>query len=91
MPEPATTARRSRRRMPAQLDPILDKSGIAEALSVSRRTVERILSESAASRAGLWPQLVHRGRPVVRASVVDAYIAALPCLEDAPPEFAPRR
>lgn len=77
----ARPQRRNRRRAPV-VDELLGAARIAEALDVSKATVHRILTESATSRAGLWPQLMHRGKRVCKASTVQAYIDELPCIED---------
>lgn len=64
------------------VDPLMDRQAIADALCISYRSASRRLDECAASRSGLWPQLRDGGRVVVRASSVQAYIEALPCIED---------
>lgn len=80
-----TVAKQTTGRRRAQaVDGLLDRTAIAEALCCSYRHASRLLERSAVERSGLWPQLRHGGRTVVRASVVQAYIDALPCVEDAP-------
>ena len=72
--------RKSRARV---VDPILGTRALAAVLDCSQRTASRRLAACAISRSGLWPQqLDESGRIVVRASVVNAYLDSLPCLED---------
>lgn len=88
MPDTLTRARRRARCV--TIDPLMDAGAIAQALSLSPRTVKRRLKESLVSRSGLWPQLNDNGRVVVHASTLAAYMAALPSVEDCPTSAPPR-
>lgn len=80
---PGTDTRpRQRRARVRTVDGLLGRQQIAQALSMSPKTVDRMLREGALSRSGLWPQYVLTGRRVVRASTLQDYINNLPTVED---------